>query len=28
MKDIGFSDIKYYGMAPNNYPWVTYGRKP
>jgi len=28
MKDIGFVDVKYYGMAPNNYPWVTYGRKP
>ena len=24
----GFTDIKYYGMKPNNYPWVTYGRKP
>ena len=28
MEDIGFTDIKYYGMKPNNYPWVTYGRKP
>lgn len=28
MEEIGFTDVKYYGMAPNNYPWVTYGRKP
>ena len=28
MKDIGFTDIKYHGMEPKNYPWVTYGRKP
>lgn len=28
MEDIGFVDIKYEGMVPNNYPWVTYGRKP
>lgn len=28
MKDIGFVDVRYEGMAPNNYPWVTYGRKP
>ena len=28
MEDIGFVDVKYEGMAPNNYPWVTYGRKP
>lgn len=28
MEEIGFVDVKYEGMAPNNYPWVTYGRKP
>ena len=28
MKKIGFKDIKYYGMKPKNYPWVTFGRKP
>jgi len=28
MEDIGFVDVKYEGMAPNNYPWLTYGRKP
>lgn len=28
MQDIGFVDVKYEGMPPNNYPWVTYGRKP
>ena len=28
MEEIGFVDVKYYGMAPNKYPWVTYGRKP
>ena len=28
MEDIGFVDVKYYGMAPNNYPWITYGRRP
>ncbi len=28
MEEIGFTDVKYYGMPPNNYPWVTYGRKP
>ncbi|MSO98963.1 MAG: class I SAM-dependent methyltransferase [Rhodospirillaceae bacterium] len=28
MKSIGFVDVKYYGVAPTNYPWVTYGRKP
>ncbi len=28
MKSIGFVDVKYYGVAPINYPWVTYGRKP
>jgi ubiquinone/menaquinone biosynthesis C-methylase UbiE len=28
MQSIGFKDVKYYGMAPINYPWVTYGRKP
>jgi len=28
MKSIGFKDVKYYGVAPINYPWVTYGRKP
>lgn len=28
MKEIGFVDVRYEGMAPNNYPWLTYGRKP
>jgi SAM-dependent methyltransferase len=28
MKSVGFTDVKYYGVAPTNYPWVTYGRKP
>ena len=28
MEDVGFIDVRYEGMAPNNYPWVTYGRKP
>jgi SAM-dependent methyltransferase len=28
MKSIGFTDVKYYGVAPTNYPWVSYGRKP
>jgi SAM-dependent methyltransferase len=28
MQKIGFVDVKYYGVAPTNYPWVTYGRKP
>ena len=28
MEEIGFTDVKYYGMPPSNYPWVTYGRKP
>ena len=28
MTKIGFADVKYYGMQPLNYPWVTYGRKP
>jgi SAM-dependent methyltransferase len=28
MEEIGFVDVKYEGMPPNNYPWLTYGRKP
>jgi SAM-dependent methyltransferase len=28
MQKIGFKDVKYYGVKPLNYPWVTYGRKP
>ncbi|MBP01360.1 MAG: hypothetical protein CMM25_00915 [Rhodospirillaceae bacterium] len=28
MEKVGFVDIKYYGMKPHNYPWVSYGRKP
>lgn len=28
MEKIGFKDVKYYGVKPMNYPWVTYGRKP
>jgi SAM-dependent methyltransferase len=28
MREVGFVDVKYYGMQPGNYPWVTYGRKP
>jgi hypothetical protein len=27
MQKIGFVDVKYYGMQPGNYPWITYGRK-
>jgi ubiquinone/menaquinone biosynthesis C-methylase UbiE len=28
MRAIGFADVKYYGMQPGNYPWITSGRKP
>ena len=28
LKDIGFVDVKSYGIAPSNFPWVTYARKP
>ncbi|MCB2107899.1 MAG: class I SAM-dependent methyltransferase [Rhodobacteraceae bacterium] len=28
MKNIGFVDVKYEGVGPTRYPWVTYGRKP
>lgn len=28
LKDIGFTDVKYQGTTPTNYPWMTYGRKP
>lgn len=28
MKDAGFVDVKYEGVGPAKYPWITYGRKP
>lgn len=28
LQKTGFTDIKCYGLPPNNFPWITYGRKP
>ena len=27
MRDIGFTDVKEYGVGPGNYPWITIGQK-
>ena len=28
LEEIGFTEIKYYGLPPNNFPWITSARKP